>query len=143
MTRLHPGFRSLFARSSMARLSSILAYWSTPLWPVVLGAISEVIKSNFQSQSRIQKSEFNIFSIFSDTSSYSKISHTNVRTFGFLRDLIGWRSNPITRPSDPSVRLMTWSHDHGADAISRIRIPGWIRWKCSSIWRSLYALLAR
>lgn len=128
-------FRNISATSRIARLSSIERYWSTPVIPVVAGAISEVMRSNCP----ISKLSRNV-RIFS-----------NSKTLSWRRWILGKPkfesifciSIPTTFPSCQTIFAITWRKLPGALATSRTFIFGLMSQYFSWISSNLKALLAR
>ncbi len=133
-TRFPHFFRNVSASSTIARFSSIDRYWSTPVIPVVLGAISEVIRSKCESQS-VEKNDV--------IRAVSKISACKREIFWFQNGSIRFWSIPTTLPSGHTFSEITCRKLPGADARSSTCIFGCRRWNFSSISISLKALRAR
>lgn len=133
-TRLPPCLKNTSATFKMARFSSMERYWSTPVIPVVFGAISEVMRSKVSIQySRAKALTF----------SKSKTSALRVLRLDFPKVLISWMSTPSTNHSGQTIRPITCMKLPGALAMSYTFIPGWMRLYFSCISMSLNALRAR
>lgn len=136
LRRRFPSFlRNTFATSRIARLSSTERYWSTPVMPVVDGAISEVMRSNchIPRPSRYLR-------IFS----YSKILSWRRNTFGKPRlGSIFCISIPTTFHFGHTILPITWRKLPGAAHTSSTFIWGLMSPYFSCTSRSLNALRAR
>ena len=132
---VHPGLRNSRATSRIARLSSIDLYWSTPVIPVVDGAISDVIQSNCSTPRVL---------IYARIASYSNTLSCNRWIFGNPKfGSIFWISIPTTIQEDPTIFAITWRKLPGAAPTSNTFILGCRILYLSWISRSLKALLAR